>query len=211
MFMNHQLIASKKTGSLIAELAFAAADLPLDVRDIEWTEQGLVDKELLAKNPLAQVPTLILPDGSTLTESGAIVLYAQDRAKDETALVPAADDLRARTKFFQWLMIINAAIYPTFTYGDLPDRWIPGHPDVAPLLKETTDRHRERLWLRAEAAATGPWFLGDAFSAIDIYIYAMNPWRPRTAWFAAHAPKLTAIANRVRSDARFTAVIARQE
>jgi GST-like protein len=32
------------------------------------------------------------------------------------------------------------------------------------------------------------------FSALDLYIAVMTRWRPRRAWFAAHAPKLHGIA-----------------
>ena len=45
-----------------------------------------------------------------------------------------------------------------------------------------------------EAEAGAPWFLGDRFSALDLYIAVMTRWRPRRAWFAAHAPKLHGIA-----------------
>jgi GST-like protein len=49
-----------------------------------------------------------------------------------------------------------------------------------------------------EGVAGAPWFLGLRFSALDIYVRAMNRWRPRREWFAANAPRLAAIADRTQ-------------
>ena len=56
------------------------------------------------------------------------------------------------------------------------------------------DAYAQRLWGILEFEAAGQWFLGDRFSAIDIFIATMTQWRPRRPWFAAHTPKLAAIA-----------------
>jgi len=52
-----------------------------------------------ALNPLAQIPTLVLPSGEVMTESAAITLYLADLAGDGT-LVPAPGD-PARAKFLR--------------------------------------------------------------------------------------------------------------
>ena len=61
-------------------------------------------------------------------------------------------------------------------------------------LRESTDRHRKLLWAQVEQAAGAPWFLGERFSAIDLYVTVMSRWRPGRKWFAVEAPKLTVIA-----------------
>ncbi len=48
-----------------------------------------------------------------------------------------------------------------------------------------------------ETEAGAPWFLGERFSALDLYTAVFTRWRPRRAWFAEHAPKLHAIAERM--------------
>jgi GST-like protein len=52
------------------------------------------------------------------------------------------------------------------------------------------------MYLQLEAAAGSPWFLGDTFSAIDLYLAALTRWRPGRAWFLANTPGLAAIAGR---------------
>jgi GST-like protein len=50
------------------------------------------------------------------------------------------------------------------------------------------------FWGMVETEAGTPWFLGDRFSALDIFVATMTRWRPGRTWFAADAPQLHAIA-----------------
>jgi len=121
------------------------------------------------------------------------VHYAQD-ASENARLIPAPSEAE-RADFYRWAVFLVAAIYPTFTYGDDPKKWVDDEAG-AELLKQSTNQHREALWLQMENAAQSPWFLGDRLSAIDLYLTVMTHWRPRSAWFDAHAPKIAAIARR---------------
>jgi glutathione S-transferase len=66
--------------------------------------------------------------------------------------------------------------------------------------RAATDAYAQRLWKQVESQARAPWFLGNRFSALDIYLSVMTRWRPRRGWFETETPKLFAIAHRV--DAR---------
>jgi GST-like protein len=65
------------------------------------------------------------------------------------------------------------------------------------------------MWLSVEAAAGSRWFLGDHFSALDIYIAVMTRWRPGRKWFEANTPKLVAIARKAAEKPELAAVLAR--
>ena len=105
-------------------------------------------------------------------------------------------------------MFLVAAIYPTFTYGDDPKKWV-DDPVVAKQLRESTDQHRKALWQQVEGAAVGPWFLGSRMSALDLHLAAMTRWRPGKDWFAEHAPKLVAIAQKASATAGVADVMKR--
>jgi GST-like protein len=191
----YHLIASKGTGSMIVEAALALSGLPHEVEMIPYLEPGPQRDRLLALNPLGQVPTLLLPDGRTMTESAAIILHLADQAPD-AGLVPAADEA-ARPTFLRWLAFIAAAIYPTFTYGDDPARWA-GDEGAGKHLRQATDEHRKELWRYfASQNPCRPWVLGEQFSALDLYVAVMATWRPGAAWFKEQCPQLAAIAARV--------------
>ena len=188
-----RLIGSKGCGNAIVELAFALAGLPCDCEELDYSPGSPTRERLLAVNPLGQVPALVLPDGRVLTESLAMLHYVDDRAP-KAGLIPAPGD-PARETFYRWAAFLVAAVYPTFTYGDDPRKWVADGAG-ARMLRESTDRHREALWRQVEAEASAPWFQGSRMSAIDLYLVAMTRWRPGAEWFAANAPKLAAIAAR---------------
>jgi GST-like protein len=203
----YRLIASKGCGSAIVEMALELAAVPYDVELIPYLAPGPQRERLLALNPLGQVPTLILPDGATMTESGAMVLHLADVAPG--AGIAPAPGSGARPAFLGWLFFLNAALYPTYTYGDQPEKWTTdGEP--AAELKRRTDAHRQSLWRHVEShIAPEPFFLGTERSALDFYVASMVHWRPGPAWFEAQTPKLWAVAQRAADDPRIAKIVDR--
>ncbi len=199
-----ELIGSLGCGSMIVELALAWTGLVCTVTDVPYLVDGPERARLLALNPLGQVPTLVLDDRTVMTESAAILLHLHDLAPS-AGLIPSA----AKAAFLNRLILLVAAIYPTFTYGDDPARWTEaGTP--ADLLRARTDAAREAMFLRWERdAGAGPFAAGAAVSALDLYLIPMTRWRPRRAWFARHAPQLMCFADRASAQPALAPVLAR--
>jgi GST-like protein len=192
MAEGYRLLGCRGCGSLIVEAAFRLAGIPYERQEVDYDQPGPARDRLLSLNPLGQVPTLVVPDGSAMTESAAIILMIDDRAP-EAGLAPPRGAAE-RNAFLRWLVFLVAAVYPTHTYGDDPRKWLPGVPDPT-VLRETTDRHREKLWKYVETQIDPrPWFLGSRFSAVDLYVATMTHWRPGREWFAKECPKLASVA-----------------
>jgi GST-like protein len=184
-------------GSVLVEAQLACYGLPCTFETVGDLFASAEARERLARiNPVAQVPTLLLPDGGVMTESAAITLHLAETAGND-ALVPAPGD-PMRATFLRWLVFLVANIYPTFTFADDPARFAP--EPAAAEFRRNVDRYAERLWGFVDEACGEPWFLADRFSALDIYLAAMTRWRPRRPWFAAHLPRLHALA--LRAEAR---------
>ncbi|WP_448206075.1 glutathione S-transferase family protein [Azospirillum sp. sgz302134] len=183
-------------GSVLVEAMLTRCGAPFRFEDVDgFDRDGPARDRLVAVNPLAQVPALVLPDGTVMTESAAIALLLAER-HPQAGLAPPPGT-RERAGFLRWLVWMVANVYPTFTYGDYPERWAANAPDD---LRASTLAHRQRLWREFEAVAVvGPWVLGEGFSALDIYVGAMVHWRPRRAWFAENCQRLSAVADRVLS------------
>jgi GST-like protein len=191
-------------GSVLAEAQLVWYGLPFD-----FVETGDLFKDSSARaglaklNPLAQVPVLVLPDGEVMTETAAITFHLADAAESRD-LVPAPDE-KTRPRFLRWLIFIVANIYPTFTYGDVPERFVPG-AEAAQGFRANLDDYQKALWRMVESEARAPWFLGERFSALDIYLCAMTRWRPNRPWFEENAPKLAAAADRCNELPKLAAV-----
>ncbi|HEY0418091.1 MAG TPA: glutathione S-transferase family protein [Acetobacteraceae bacterium] len=179
-------------GSAIIELQLACYGLPFRVVDHgDMFKSAQARAELAPLNPLSQLPTLELPGGEIMTESAAITLHLAD-VTGSKALVPPPGDPH-RPGFLRWLVFLVANIYPTFTYADDPARFVELEAARAPF-RAKVDGYAQSLWRIANDRAGSPWFLGDRFSALDLYIGVMVHWRPRRAWFAAECLKLDHIA-----------------
>jgi GST-like protein len=191
-------------GSAIVEAQLAYLALPFEFVEVGDLFQSPEARAALARiNPVAQIPTLVLPDGTVMTESAAITLHLADLT-GSSDLVPAAGEA-VRAEFLRWLVFLVANLYPTFTYADDPERFVTDKT-AAQTFRTSVDAYGEKLWQIVESAAGAPWFLGQRFSALDIYVAVMSRWRPRRAWFARHAPKLNAIAERCDAEPRLATV-----
>ena len=181
-------------GSVLVEAQLVWYGLPFEFEPVDDLFKSPDARAKLERvNPLAQVPTLVMPDGSIMSESAAITLLLADlTAKD--SLVPAAQATE-RAKFLRWLVFLVANIYPTFTYADDPARFVSVNSARDPF-RAATDAYAQKLWRQVNGQAGTPWFLGERFSALDIYIDVMSRWRPKRGWFEIETPRLFAIARR---------------
>ena len=192
--MTYRLYGRAGWGSAIVEAQLAWYGLPFEFEAVDDLFKSPDARARLEKvNPLAQVPTLVLPDGSVMSESAAITLLLADiTGQDSLVPGPGAPE---RAPFLRWLVFVVANIYPTFTYADDPGRFISVNSARDPF-RAATDAYAQRLWRQIESETGSPWFLGRRFSALDIYAGVMTRWRPKRGWFDIETPRLAAIARR---------------
>jgi GST-like protein len=188
----YQLYRRPGWGSVLVEAQLAWYGMPHQLHEVgDLFASEAARDGLAAINPLAQVPTLILPDGTIMSESAAITLLLAETAGRST-LVPAPGD-PARAQFLRWLVFMVANLYPTFTYADDPARFVTVESAREPF-RQSVDAYCQKLWHMVATGIEGPWFLGQRFSALDIYVGVMTRWRPRRAWFAAELPAVHTLA-----------------
>lgn len=191
-------------GSVLAEAQLVWYGMPFELRTVgDLFKEAEARRQVEAVNPLGQIPTLVLSDGGVMTESAAITLWLAERARS-TELVPGPDEAE-RARFLRWLVFITSNIYPTYTYADDPARFVPDE-GARQGFAEAVGAYREKLYAIIEGEAAGPWFLGERFSALDIYVCTLTHWEPRRPWFAAHTPGLIAIADAARAVDRLAGV-----
>src|SRR5450432_1596127 len=116
------IFGEKGWGNAIAEAAMTLAGVAYQRDAVNPRTPGPALDRLRAVNPLCEIPTVVLPDGGVMTESAALVLYLAELAPASGLAPPAGD--RDRAQFLRWLVFFVAAIYPTFTYGDVPTRYV---------------------------------------------------------------------------------------
>jgi GST-like protein len=191
---SYKLYGRPGWGSALVEAQLTWYGLPFEFEAVDDLFKSPDARAKLEKvNPLAQVPTLVMPDGSVMSESAAITLLLAD-VTGKDSLVPAPQSPE-RAKFLRWLVFLVANIYPTFTYADDPARFVSVNTARDPF-RAATDAYAQRLWKQVDGQAGSPWFLGERFSALDIYAAVMTRWRPKRGWFEIETPHLFSIARR---------------
>ncbi|HEX4502541.1 MAG TPA: glutathione S-transferase family protein [Scandinavium sp.] len=176
-------------GSAISEVMLTMADMPYHFVDVNGFDSPGPQHDVLEQiNPLCQVPTLRLEDGTIMTESAAIALMILDKHPE---LAPAIG-MPQRHLFQRLLVWLVANVYPTFTYADYPERFTPDAPEQ---LKNSCIAYRKTLYLWLDQQLAGPYAMGDSVTLLDAYIVVMRTWGPRAAWFAENTPRISAIAD----------------
>jgi len=149
-------------------------------------------------HPDGKVPALV-HDGVVITESAAVALYLTDLFPEAGLGAPLGS--RERGVYLTWL---------TWAAGELePAMWaqMTGQTETNPFLRARYDAAMERLM---EALWSGPWLMGERFTAVDVMIGSALGWGrqhlPDNVVFDAYQARLAQRPARIRADARDGAV-----
>ncbi|NWC96021.1 MULTISPECIES: glutathione S-transferase N-terminal domain-containing protein [unclassified Pseudomonas] len=113
----YTLYGTQGTGSCIIEIALQRCSVEWRQVDACSWEHSAGSEALARINPLKQIPTLQLPDGSVLTESAAILIHLGLQFP-ASGLLPEAP-----TQVIRGLVYIAANCYSAIGIIDYPERW----------------------------------------------------------------------------------------
>jgi glutathione S-transferase/GST-like protein len=191
----YQLYGRKKTGSMVLEAILEETAAPYELIDVERDQAGRPSKAYLKINPLGQVPSFRLPDGSIMTESAAIAMYLADRHSSARLSPPPTSPLRA--EFLRWMIYLAVNVYMSDLRVYYPARYT-ANPDDADSVKAAALDAMAREWeVYAEALGDKPYTLGDACSVVDIYAAMLATWNLDVPAFFRKHPNVRALYDRV--------------
>lgn len=207
--MNYVLYGDRGSGSAPVEMALAEIGAPVELRAVPLATDAQLAADYRRLNPMGRIPTLLLPDGTVLTESIAILLTLADR-HPQAALLPAAGTAE-RARALRWMVLAGAEGYPHVTRADYPERFSadPAHADA--IRARAKEMYRD-LWrlVEAEAGLTGdpaaPFLLGARFTVADIYLAVLSRWLGGRDWLPEVCPKLAALARAVAARPRIAPI-----
>jgi GST-like protein len=197
------LYGAPSSGSAVVECALVRCGLPYRVKAaVPWAAKPRGMKALTAVNPLAQIPTLVAPDGRVLTESAAI-LIALGLAFRGSRLLPAREP--ARALHLRALLFVAANCYPAIGVIDYPGRWTTATDEASlDAVRAGTRARLHRLWeLYADQfvpAARMPFFGGERPAAADLFAAVVSRWSGARAHLASARPAFHAQMQAVQDD-----------
>ncbi len=202
------LFGSKGSGSAAVEVALEWAGVPFRiVRAATWEADSALE-ELALVNPLKQIPTLRLTDGSVLTESAAILIWLGLECP-ESKLLPA--DAARRAQCIRGLVFIAANCYCAVSISDFPERW-GGDADEAARqrVRLAARKQLHRHWeVFADTFPARPYFSGRSPGALDILAAVVSKWSGTRAHIRKTRPDFLATIERIESHKKVAPVFAR--
>lgn len=149
-------------------------------------ENGALDSPAYrALNPNGLIPVLV--DGDlVLYETAAICLHLAD-THPQAQFMPALGSPE-RAQAYKWLMWLTNTLQATLIVYFYPHRWVNDGSATQDEVKAVAKRRVGALLdqLDAELARhAGPWFVGEAHTLLDAYVFTLCRW---TRHFAADSP-----------------------
>jgi len=200
-----------KLGSGVASVHAALEIVGAPYRLIETSswEPNAAFQDLLKVNPIGQVPTLVLEDGSALSESAAILAYLGLKYP-AAKLLPESDAKRAQA--LRGLAYIAANCYPCITILDYPERFC-ADADQDDAVKERiragTRARLHALWdTFADTFPASPFLAGAHVGALDLLACVVSRWSGSRAHVEKSRPAFHALLQRIEADPKVAPVIA---
>lgn len=192
----YKLYWAKETGAMAPQILLeeVGADYQRVIIDMEKGEE--TQAEFLAINPRGQIPALVLPDGSLLTESAAIVLHIAD-SHPEAGLLPAPGGVE-RAQVYRWLFYAVANIYEADLRLYYSERFAT-EASCADSIKHRAREDMNKAWeLLEQELGEGPFLLGEQYSVIDPYLLMLAYWHEQPQDLLTRCPKLKRLCDTVQ-------------
>jgi glutathione S-transferase len=194
MTSTYRLYGRPNAGSLAPQIVLEEIRATYE---LVWIGRSPADIEGFRRiNPTGKVPALVLPDGTPISESAAILIHLAG-AHPEAALAPRAGTSE-HARFLQWMVFLSSNVYETVLRYYYAERYSTLGSAAAEAIKNQAlldyDRH---LALIHETLS--PYVLGERLSAADFYLHMLAAWYPGDIG-ALHSrlPKLARHAGLVR-------------
>lgn len=147
--------------------------LEFELVHVDRNKDAHKSAEYLQLNPAGRIPTYV--DGDLiLTESAAICLHLADTNKS-AGMAPEIGTAE-RAKFYKWMMFLTNTIQPDILMYYYNHRYT-SDPDGGPAVQKAAAR-RLMQWFQIveDALIDSPFFMGENFSVLDIYLLMLARW-----------------------------------
>ena len=189
--MGYTLHNRPGSGGFVVEAALTLADAPFTLIEFDSRAGTPLPESFRETNPWRQLPTLILPDGSTMTETSAILVYLAHCFPNKHLGPPPGTP--AHGAFLRWLVFANVNLYEAVLRQSYPFRFT-DDPAGHDALRSAAIRRMGEAMKVIDAHVAEPFLLGNEMTVADIYIVMFLAWRRDDV----ETPRIARIAETVR-------------
>lgn len=183
--------------SLASHIALVWAGAPYKIAVLSHAEVG--GDAYRRINPKGAVPTLVLDDGTVITESLAVLEYIADSYSDAHLGASPGDPLE-RAKMNEILADLASDVHKAWAPVFVPSRYVTeqAHQDDA---KQAAFGQLDKQYKRLDQLMRGrTWLLFGRRTVADAYLYVMCRWKDRSPTPLSSYPALAALKARLDAD-----------
>ena len=169
--MSYLLYNRPGSGGFVVEAALKLAEAPFELVELESKPGTPLAESFRETNPWKQLPVLVLPDGSIMPETAAILIHLA-ACFPEKALSPLPSTSE-HGKFLRWTVFTSVNLYEAVLRAGYPERFTSDHTAIEATRTAAVERMSEAMAVLEQAVDPGPFLLGDAMSLADVYIAMM--------------------------------------
>jgi glutathione S-transferase len=185
--MGYTLYGWRQTGSMAIEAALAEAGVDHAFVPVSRKTDENKGAAFTAINPRQQLPALVLPDGTVVTEGPAILSHIGD-AHPGAGLIPSPGS-PARATHDRWMAFLHVNVYEAMLRELAPARYTT-NPEGATGIKAAAIAYTRRHFQILETQiGPGPYLLGQQLQMFDIYLWMLCYWVDAD-WLAEACPRI---------------------
>jgi GST-like protein len=197
------LYGAKGSGAAAPEAALRIADVPFRWVEAASWEPGPGLEELKRVNPLAQIPTLALDDGTVMTESAAILIWLGLRYP-QSGLLPSEP-----AQAIRGLVYIAANCYSAIGIIDYPARYCAPCDDAMSERIRAGAKSRLHEYWRVFADQFGSHMNPEQPGALDLLAAVVSRWSGARAHVSEKRPEFHAMLEKVEANPRIADIFKR--
>ena len=182
--------------SLFPHMLLRELGCPFELKLVDRTHGAQQSAAYLALNPHGKIPVLV-DEGEAIYETAAIALHLTDRFPAAGMAPPPGAPRRAA--YYRWMVHLSNTLQADYRAWFYPHEFV-DDPGLKTHAKAAAGARLGESFERIAAQlGSGPWLLGEQFSAVDLYLLMLVYWggglpRPPLGFaeLAAHTHRLLA-------------------
>ena len=183
----YRLYTRNQTGGMAVEAALKLSGVTFDTVTVPRPDALTATADFAKVNPRLQVPVLIHPDGTVITEGPAILAHIGD-AFPAAGLIPTPGTA-LRATHDRWLGFFHANVYEAMLREFRPERYTTDPTTASPVRFAATAYIRRHFQIFESELTGGPFLTGQTVLMVDIYLWMLCFWTDLD-WLATHCPRI---------------------
>jgi GST-like protein len=167
----YKLYGRPNTGSFAVQVALEEIGAPYERI---WVGRETADVARFREvNPTGRVPALVLPDGTVMFESAAMLIHLA-ASQPQSSLAPQPGTTR-HAAFLQWMVFLSANLYEAVLRMYYSARYsVRGETDAEAIREQGAADFGTHLGIISRGLT--PYVLGAEYSIADVYLYMLTSW-----------------------------------